>query len=93
MDAIGTIKKIKDQKTSQIYTITFPKKFSRLVVEKGSIAVDGISLTIVAVSQDWFSVVLIQYTLKETTIGLKKQGDGVNLEFDVVGKYVAKIIS
>ncbi len=73
-----------------VFTIHFPKKYSRLIVEKGSITVDGISLTVVDVGTDWFSVALIPYTLKETTIGLKRVWDFVNLEFDVIAKYILK---
>ena len=78
---------------SSVCTIRFPKKFSKLIVEKGSITIDGTSLTVVDVGRDWFSVALIPFTLKETTIGLKKQGEIVNLEFDVVGKYVQRLLA
>ena len=59
-------------------------------VLKGSIAIDGVSLTISVLGDDWLAVDLIPTTAKETTLGLKKVGDSVNLEGDIVGKYVAK---
>ena len=72
--------------------VHFPKKYSKLVIEKGSIAIDGISLTVVDVGRDWFSVALIPFTLTHTTLGNKRGGDAVNLEFDVVGKYVQRLL-
>lgn len=65
---------------------------SRLMVPKGSIAVDGISLTLVEVEPDRFSVALIPHTLDVTTLGLRKVGDRVNIETDILGKYVAKLL-
>jgi riboflavin synthase len=65
----------------------------RYLVEKGSVAVDGISLTVVDVLRDAFSVVIIPHTAKLTTIGFKNVGDTVNLEPDILGKYVAKFLS
>ena len=92
VDVVGVIRN-KEQITKNkiaIYVVYFPKKFSKLVVEKGSIAVDGISLTIVEVGVGWFSVALITFTLTHTTIGAKQAGDLVNLEFDILGKYIMK---
>lgn len=80
------------KEASVIFTIRFPKKYNRLVVEKGSVAVDGISLTVVDVDLDRLSVALIPYTLGHTTIGLKRVGDFVNLEFDVIAKYVQRML-
>jgi riboflavin synthase len=63
-----------------------------LLVEKGSVAVDGISLTVVEVLRDGFSVVIIPHTARMTTIGYKGKGDSVNLEVDILGKYVLKFL-
>ena len=71
--------------------ISLPTAISRYVVEKGSIAVDGISLTVVAVTGGWFEVSLIPETLKRTTLGHKQPGETVNLEVDVIAKYVEKL--
>ncbi|RZQ65651.1 riboflavin synthase [Amycolatopsis suaedae] len=68
-----------------------PEQLSRYVVEKGSIAVDGVSLTVVGVGVDEFSVALIPTTLELTTLGRREPGDLVNLEVDVVAKYVEKL--
>jgi riboflavin synthase len=68
-----------------------PVELARYVAEKGSIAVDGISLTVTAVSNDWFEVGLIPETLRATTLGAKQPGDPVNLEVDVLAKYVARL--
>jgi riboflavin synthase len=71
--------------------IALPDGIARYVVEKGSIAVDGISLTVIAVTGDWFEVSLIPETLKRTTLGQKQPGETVNLEVDVIAKYVEKL--
>ncbi len=90
VDAIGTITGIRRAGRARIYTIRFPKKFSKLVAAKGSIAVDGISLTVVAVAGTQFIVSLVDYTLKHTTIADKKAGDILNLEFDLIAKYAKR---
>jgi riboflavin synthase len=69
-----------------------PPELSRYVAEKGSIAVDGVSLTVTAVGDDWFEVGLIPETLRATTLGAKQPGDAVNLEVDVLAKYVARLV-
>jgi riboflavin synthase len=69
-----------------------PPDLARYIVEKGSVAVDGISLTIVSVSATWFEVSLIPETLKRTTLGAKQPGETVNLEVDVIAKYVEKLL-
>jgi len=74
-----------------VTTFSLPPALSRYVVEKGSIAVDGVSLTVASVSEDRFSVALIPTTLEVTTLGRREAGDQVNLEVDVVAKYVEKL--
>jgi riboflavin synthase len=69
-----------------------PAELARFVAEKGSIAVDGVSLTVSAVGPDWFEVGLIPETLRATTLGGKAAGDPVNLEVDVLAKYVARLM-
>jgi len=90
IDAVGKIVKITKQGKSNLYQISFPKIFAKLVVTKGSITVDGISLTIVKVFKNDFTVALMDYTLKHTTLGQKKNNDYVNLEFDILAKYFVK---
>jgi riboflavin synthase len=69
-----------------------PAELARYVAEKGSIAVDGVSLTVTAVGPDWFEVGLIPETLRATTLGDRQPGDQVNLEVDVLAKYVARLM-
>ena len=69
-----------------------PVDLARYVAEKGSIAVDGVSLTVTGVGPDWFEVGLIPETLRATTLGRKQPGDPVNLEVDVLAKYVARLV-
>ncbi len=88
IDVVGKISDIKRQSSSKVYSVSFPKKYSRLVTEKGSIAVDGVSLAVVGVSPGRFSVSLTDYTLRNTTLGEKKAGDLVNIEFDILAKYI-----
>jgi riboflavin synthase len=76
-----------------IVRIGLPRPLSRYLVEKGSITVDGVSLTVVEVGDDWFTVSLIPETLRATTLGVRTAGDRVNLEVDVVAKYVERLVS
>ena len=69
-----------------------PADLAKFVAEKGSVAVDGVSLTVSAVGDDWFEVGLIPETLRATTLGDKRPGDPVNLEMDVLAKYVARLM-
>ncbi len=73
--------------------VSFPKEYGKYLVEKGSITIDGVSLTLVEVQEDSFSVAVIPHTLRVTTLGVRGVGDMVNLEFDVVAKYVEKLVS
>ena len=71
---------------------SLPQETARYVVEKGSITVDGVSLTVVDAQRDWFSVSLIPTTLQMTTLGDRKVGDRVNLEVDAIAKYVERLL-
>ncbi len=88
IDAVGKIMNVTGEE-SKVYTIQFSREFRHLIAAKGSIAVDGISLTVVDVLRDSFTVSLVEYTLSHTTLGEKGAGDLVNLEFDILAKYVA----
>ncbi len=90
IDYKGRINDIVKNQASIGFNISLPKEFSKFVVEKGSIALDGISLTVAAVSKDNLTVYLIPHTLKNTTFGINKKGDFVNVETEIIGKYVAK---
>ncbi|MCW2778212.1 MAG: riboflavin synthase, alpha subunit, partial [Frankiales bacterium] len=75
-----------------VVRLSLPDDLARYVVEKGSITVDGVSLTVSAVGEDWFEVSLIPTTLGLTTLGSRGPGDVVNLEVDVMAKYVEKLL-
>ncbi len=72
--------------------IAFPGEFERNLVAKGSVAVDGVSLTVVDLEPGWFSVHLVPETLSKTSLGNRRAGQTVNLEFDIVGKYVERLL-
>ena len=76
-----------------VVTITTPPELLKYIIKKGSIAIDGISLTVTEVTETSFSVSLIPHTAKETTLGFKDVGDSVNLETDIIGKYVERMLS
>ena len=77
----------------EVVRISLPAALSRYVVEKGSIAVDGVSLTVSGVGDGWFEVSLIPTTLGLTTLGQRQLGDAVNLEVDVIAKYVERLLA
>ncbi|MFB7257451.1 riboflavin synthase [Streptomyces nojiriensis] len=77
----------------EIVKVALPENLSRYVVEKGSITVDGVSLTVVEAAADWFTISLIPTTLALTTLGIKQSGDPVNLEVDVLAKYVERLLA
>ncbi len=93
IDATGKIIRIIPTGISKILFISFPIDYKIYVVPKGSIAVDGISLTIVDVQNNIFSVSVIPFTFEHTNLKTKKIGDLVNLEFDIIGKYVVNYLS
>jgi riboflavin synthase len=92
VDGVGTILDRTPSEHWEVVRIALPEGLGRYVVEKGSITVDGISLTVVEAARDWFSVSLIPTTLELTTLGTKGVGDPVNLEVDVVAKYVERML-
>lgn len=90
VDGLGTLAKIEPDGEWAKYWFTIPSALSPQLASKGSIAVDGISLTLVDVTDDQFSVALIPHTLEVTTLGNRQVGDSVNLETDVLAKYVQR---
>jgi len=90
IDDIGKIIKIEKKPTEIKFWIELPKDLIRYVVQKGSIAIDGISLTLVDVIKNKISVCIIPHTMKITNLGSKKIGDKVNIEIDILGKYITK---
>lgn len=92
VDGVGFIRSMKNEDNAVWITITADENVMKYVVEKGSIAIDGISLTVAKVFKDAFSVSIIPHTASETTLLKRKPGDKVNLECDIIGKYVEKLI-
>ena len=92
VDGTGTITQVRRDDTAVWYTIRAEASLLRYVVEKGSVAIDGISLTVAAVTEDSFSVSVIPHTARSTVLGTKRAGDVVNLETDIIGKYVKKLL-
>jgi riboflavin synthase len=93
VDGIGRIESINRMADSVVIRISAPPEIMRYVVEKGSIAIDGISLTIASEDEHGFTISIIPHTLEVTTLGLKKPGGSVNLEADIIGKYVEKFVN
>lgn len=92
IDGTGTISHIKRDDIAIWYTIKTSAEIMRYIIEKGSIAIDGISLTVAKVAADSFAVSVIPHTVKETILAQKQIGSTVNLENDLVGKYIEKLI-
>ena len=93
IDGVGKVRSIKKDDNAVIYTIATGSEIVKYIVKKGSIAIDGISLTVTYVDEDSFSVSIIPHTLGETILGDKKNGDLVNLEVDMLAKYVEKLLT
>ena len=90
VDGVGIIKKIQKKPKEVSVWFEIPKKLSKYVVKKGSIAVDGISLTVVDIKNTLASVSLIPHTIEVTNFHTKKVGDKINIETDILGKYILK---
>ena len=92
IDGVGRITDVRRDDTAVWYTVEAAPELLRLVVEKGSIALDGISLTVAATGRNTFSVSIIPHTAAQTVLGRRKAGDLVTLETDIIGKYVEKLM-
>ncbi|EKE15958.1 MAG: hypothetical protein ACD_11C00065G0001 [uncultured bacterium] len=93
IDTRGKIVEIIQDKESRIIKIEVPEEFMGLIADKGSVSVDGVSLTVVETGKNWFTISLVSYTLENTNLGKIKENDYVNIETDVLAKYVAKLMS
>lgn len=93
VDAVGVIRDRRVERAYTFYTFEAPHDILRYIVKKGSVAIDGISLTVTDIDRQTFSVAIIPHTLKATNIGEKQTGDRVNIEVDMIGKYVEKFIT
>jgi riboflavin synthase len=93
VDGVGTVRDVSEDGFARVVTVAAAPELLRYVVEKGSIAVDGISLTVAALGEDWFSVSLIPETVERTSLGAAETGRPVNLEVDVLAKYVERLVA
>jgi riboflavin synthase len=93
VDGVGTVRDVREDGFARVVRVEAPAGVLRYVVEKGSIAVDGVSLTVSALGDDWFEVSLIPETLERTVLGTAGPGQTVNLEVDVLAKYVERLVA
>ena len=93
VDGVGIVRSITPVGESRVFSFSIPAALAKYVVEKGSVAIDGVSLTVNSVKGEEFSVNIIPYTLRETTFSEFRRGREVNIECDIIGKYVEKMLS
>lgn len=93
VDCLASLKSLEEVGDYTILTFAFPSEYGRYFIEKGSVTIDGISLTVNDCGVDYFSVSIIPHTLKETTLGDLGVGGKVNIEVDIIGKYVEKLLN
>lgn len=93
VDGVGVINKVENEPGQCTVWFSVSEELTNMMIKKGSVAVDGISLTIVEIREGLFSVALIPYTLEATTLGFKKAGQKVNIETDMLGKWVKRILT
>ncbi len=93
VDTRGIISGRREHGAFTLFSVQLPQAFGKYVIEKGSIAVDGISLTVTSCNDTSFSVSIIPFTAQHTTMGRRREGDMVNIEFDVIGKYVERLLA
>ena len=92
VDTVGELVSISRKEKGAVFRFRVDKKYSRYLIEKGSIALDGISLTIFNIRDGEFDVAIIPHTLEQTNLRLRRPGDKINVEFDVLGKYIEKLL-
>ncbi len=92
VDGVGTVAAVEEAEPGRVMEIELPEGLARFVAEKGSIAVDGVSLTVTRTHDGRFGVALVPFTLEATTLGARRAGDRVNLEVDVMAKYVEGLL-
>ncbi len=90
VDTTAKCVSIKEENGSWLFTFSFDNEHSNLLVDKGSVCINGVSLTVVNPTHEHFSVAIIPYTYEHTTFSTLKENDPVNIEFDIIGKYIAK---
>ena len=90
VDTVGVVKSVLDKDGSWIFTFNYPEENKHLLVDKGSVCINGVSLTVNNPTHNTFQVAIIPYTFEHTTFNHLNPGDSVNLEFDILGKYIAR---
>jgi riboflavin synthase len=90
VDTTGMVRSIQDRQGSWDFTVEYPTEYAALLVPKGSICVNGVSLTVVDVAENTFTFTIIPYTFEHTTFHRLTTGETVNLEFDIIGKYIQR---
>lgn len=90
IDGVGEVKIFEERGKNLYFRVSLPQQYSRYLVDKGCVAVDGCSLTVCEVEQDSFAIWLIPHTLEKTNLKQRRKGDKINLEFDILAKYVEK---
>ncbi len=93
VDTTGTIQEIRKKGNSRVLVVRIPARLGKLVAPKGSICVNGVSLTVVEVGKGWFSVSLVSYTLRHTNLGVLKRGALVNVEMDMLARYLQTLLT
>ncbi len=93
VDCVGKVSKVEMRASSWMFWLKVPKRYTHLLIPVGSVAVNGVSLTVAALKQTTFGVSIIPHTMRQTTFRLLRVGSGVNIEFDVLGKYVERLLS
>ena len=88
IDGVGEVKIFEERGKNLYFRVSLPQQYSRYLVDKGCVAVDGCSLTVCEVEQDSFAIWLIPHTLEKTNLKQRRKGDRINLEFDILAKYV-----
>ncbi len=92
VDCVATVRNRQANGDFTLFSFLFPREFSRYVIEKGSVTINGVSLTVNSCTEETFDVSIIPHTLELTTLGLLKRGSEVNIEVDIIGKYVEKML-
>ncbi len=92
VDARGTVRRFEREGTDYVLDIEAPAAVMKYIIEKGSVAIDGISLTVAGVGRNWFRIWIIPHTRRVTNLVARRAGDFVNIEVDVLGKYVEKLL-
>ncbi len=92
VDTVGVVGSVQDNNGEYVIRISFDEQFASLVIMKGSVTIDGVSLTVTGIGDNWCEVCLIPFTLEHTTLGSLEKNSKVNLEFDMIGKYINRFM-